>query len=131
MIGPCGPDLYWLRLGPVEMTPLLQAYIHVRISLADRLRVIYTAHELLRRPNPKAQWQQGETIRMPLDLAARAQITILLMTALWELVISDLSLESLADLQLQASESGPVPALTLLPPGAETDLETGRDILAG
>ena len=119
MMGVAGPDLYWMRLGPVELSPMVQAHIHVRISLQDRLRLVYVAHEFLRRPNPKARWSQGEVVQIPLDPAARAQITLLVMYALWTLLISDLSVESLADLQLEAAVRGPLADMVLLPPAAE------------
>lgn len=97
MIGRAGTDYYWMRLGPVEMGPLLQAHIHVRLSLEGRLRIVYVGHEFLRRPNPKARWTVAETVRIPLDPAAEAQITTLVMYGLWSILLSGLSVESITD----------------------------------
>lgn len=97
MIGRVGTDIYWMRLGPVDMGPLLQAHIHVRLLLERRLRIIYAGHEFLRRPNPKARWQAAETVRIPLDPASTAQITALAMYSLWSILLTDLSVESISD----------------------------------
>lgn len=126
MIGTAGPDLYWMRLGPVELSPMVQAHIHVRICLQDRLRLVYVAHEFLRRPNPKARWTQGEIVRIPLDPAARAQIVLLVMYALWTRLTSELTVESLADLQLEAAERGSLAEVVLLPPGEGIPSPGGR-----
>lgn len=115
MIGVAGTDVYWMRLGPLELGPLLQAHIHVRVCVEDVFRAVYVGHEFLRRPNPKANWEAGELVRVPLDEATRSQILVMILGELWSLLMSGLNVESLADLEWAATENVSSPALLTAP----------------